>query len=113
MHRRTGLRTRLLVAIGPLAALHLIVFVVLLVTLHAHETADHEARGAARAAIVTGDVRTALDELESAERGVAIDGGAAVPYAAWRRSAARTRVALHALDRAGRDEEIPAARTLA
>jgi signal transduction histidine kinase/HAMP domain-containing protein len=60
MRRTRGLSTRLVVAIGLLAALHLTVFVVLLTTLHTLSGADHLARGSARVAMASNDSRIAL-----------------------------------------------------
>lgn len=60
MRRTRGLSTRLVVAIGLLAALHLTVFVVLLTTLHDLRAADHEARTAAQVGIAGTDTRIAL-----------------------------------------------------
>src|SRR5215212_4436103 len=60
MRRTRGLSTRLVVAIGLLAALQLTVFVVLLMTLHDIGRADHAARGAAGVAMSSNDSRIAL-----------------------------------------------------
>jgi len=60
MRRTHGLSTRLVVAIGLLAALHLTVFVVLLTTLHDLTVADHQARVSARVAMASNDSRIAL-----------------------------------------------------
>jgi signal transduction histidine kinase/HAMP domain-containing protein len=60
MRRTHGLSTRLVVAIGLLAALHLTVFVVLLTTLHDLGAADHQARVSARVAMASNDSRIAL-----------------------------------------------------
>ncbi|HEX5146434.1 MAG TPA: ATP-binding protein [Conexibacter sp.] len=60
MRRTRGLSTRLLVAIGLLAALHLAVFVVLLTTLRDVGSADQEARTAGKIATVAADNRIAL-----------------------------------------------------
>jgi signal transduction histidine kinase/HAMP domain-containing protein len=60
MRRTDGLSTRLVVAIGLLAALHLTVFVVLLTTLHDLGAADHQARVSARVAMASNDSRIAL-----------------------------------------------------
>jgi signal transduction histidine kinase/HAMP domain-containing protein len=60
MRRTRGLSTRLVVAIGLLAALQLTVFVVLLTTLHDLSGADREARGAAKVAMASNDSRIAL-----------------------------------------------------
>jgi signal transduction histidine kinase/HAMP domain-containing protein len=60
MRRTRGLSTRLVVAIGLLAALYLTVFVVLLATLHDLGTADREARTAARVAMAATDTRIEL-----------------------------------------------------
>jgi HAMP domain-containing protein len=60
MRRTHGLSTRLVVAIGLLAALHLTVFIVLLTTLHDLSVADHQARVSARVAMASNDSRIAL-----------------------------------------------------
>ena len=60
MRRTHGLSTRLVVAIGLLAALHLTVFIVLLATLHDLGAADHQARISARVAMASTDSRIAL-----------------------------------------------------
>jgi signal transduction histidine kinase/HAMP domain-containing protein len=60
MRRTRGLRTRLVIAIGLLAALHLTVFVVLLTTLHDLRSADHQARTSAQVAMASNDARIAL-----------------------------------------------------
>jgi hypothetical protein len=60
MRRTRGLSTRLVLAIGLLAALHLTVFVVLLTTLHDLSVADRQARGAAQVAMTSNDARIAL-----------------------------------------------------
>ncbi|HEX4804594.1 MAG TPA: ATP-binding protein [Conexibacter sp.] len=66
MRRTRGLNTRLVVAIGALAALHLAVFAVLLTTLHDLGTADHRARAAARVAMNATDARIALARRDAA-----------------------------------------------
>jgi len=60
MRRTRGLSTRLVVAIGLLAALQLAVFAVLLMTLHDLRTAEHQARIAAKVAVASNDSRIAL-----------------------------------------------------
>ncbi|HZV73030.1 MAG TPA: ATP-binding protein [Conexibacter sp.] len=60
MRRTRGLSTRLVAAISLLAALHLTVFVVLLVTLHDLGAADREARAVAKVAMTSNDIRIAL-----------------------------------------------------
>jgi signal transduction histidine kinase/HAMP domain-containing protein len=60
MRRTRGLSTRLIVAIGLLAALQLAVFTVLLTTLHDLGAADRDARAAARVAMAANDSRIAL-----------------------------------------------------
>lgn len=66
MRRTRGLSTRLVVAIGVLAALHLTVFLVLLTTLHGLSGADQNARGAGRIAMASNDSRIALARGDSA-----------------------------------------------
>ena len=66
MRRTRGLSTRLVVAIGLLAALHLTVFVVLLTTLHDLGGADRHARTAARVAMASNDSRIALARGDAA-----------------------------------------------
>jgi signal transduction histidine kinase len=73
MRRSRGLSTRLVVAIGLLAALQLAVFTVLLTTLHDLEAADHQARVAARVAVASNDSRIALARGDAA----GMRGGAA------------------------------------
>jgi signal transduction histidine kinase/HAMP domain-containing protein len=60
MRRTRGLSTRLIVAIGLLAALQLAVFAVLLATLHDLGAAEHQARIAAKVAVASNDSRVAL-----------------------------------------------------
>ena len=60
MRRTRGLSTRLIIAIGVLAALHLTVFVVLLTTLHEVGVADHDARSAGAVSRTASDARIAL-----------------------------------------------------
>ncbi len=60
MRRTRGLSTRLVLAIGLLAALHLTVFIVLLTTLHDMGGADRQARTAAQVAMTSNDARIAL-----------------------------------------------------
>ena len=72
MRRTHGLSTRLVVAIGLLAALHLTVFVVLLTTLHDLSAADHQARIAARVAVASNDSRIALARRDA----IGMRGGA-------------------------------------
>jgi len=67
MRRTRGLSTRLVVAIGLLAALHLTVFVVLLTTLHDLGGADRHARTAARVAMASNDSRIALARGDAGE----------------------------------------------
>jgi signal transduction histidine kinase/HAMP domain-containing protein len=73
MRRTRGLSTRLLVAIGLLAALQLAVFVVLLMALHAVRVSDGEARTAARVAMAATDSRIglALNDTRALRRGAA------------------------------------------
>jgi signal transduction histidine kinase/HAMP domain-containing protein len=66
MRRTRGLSTRLVIAIGLLAALHLTVFLVLLTTLHDLGGADQNARGAGRIAMASNDSRIALARGDSA-----------------------------------------------
>ncbi|MGN6188147.1 MAG: histidine kinase dimerization/phospho-acceptor domain-containing protein, partial [Conexibacter sp.] len=66
MRRSRGLSTRLVVAIGLLAALHLAVFTVLLAALHDLGAADREARAAAHVAMVSNDARIALARGDAA-----------------------------------------------
>jgi hypothetical protein len=65
MRRTRGLSTRLVVAIGLLAALHATVFAVLLVTLHDLGTADRTARAAGRISQAAGDTRIALAQRDA------------------------------------------------
>jgi signal transduction histidine kinase/HAMP domain-containing protein len=65
MRRTRGLSSRLVVAIGLLAALQLTVFVVLLVALHDLGTADHEARTAGSIGRATLDARIALAQHDA------------------------------------------------
>jgi len=67
MRRTRGLNTRLVVAIGVLAALYMAVFAVLLVTLRDLGGADREARGAARVAMTASDTRIALAQHDVPE----------------------------------------------
>jgi signal transduction histidine kinase/HAMP domain-containing protein len=60
MRRSRGLSTRLIVAIGVLAVLHLTVFVVLLTTLHEVGVADADARAAGAVSRTAADARIAL-----------------------------------------------------
>ena len=60
MRRTRGLSTRLIVAIGVLAVLHLTVFVVLLTTLHEVGVADADARTAGAVSRTAADARIAL-----------------------------------------------------
>jgi signal transduction histidine kinase/HAMP domain-containing protein len=60
MRRTRGLSTRLVVAIGVLVVLHVGVFVVLLVTLHALSDADRRAHEASRVVVAANDARVAL-----------------------------------------------------
>lgn len=60
MRRTRGLSTRLVVAISVLAALHVMVFAVLLITLNGLSGADREARLASRVVMAANDARLAL-----------------------------------------------------
>jgi signal transduction histidine kinase/HAMP domain-containing protein len=66
MRRSRGLSTRLVVAIGLLAALHLTVFFVLLTTLHDLTATDRQARTVARVAMASNDSRIALARGDAA-----------------------------------------------
>ncbi|HEX7291368.1 MAG TPA: ATP-binding protein [Conexibacter sp.] len=66
MRRTRGLSTRLIVAIGMLAALQLAVFAVLLTTLHDLGGADRDARAAGRVAMASNDSRIALARGDTA-----------------------------------------------
>ena len=82
MRRTRGLSTRLVVAIGLLAALQLMVFVVLLVTLHDLGVADREARVASRVSMAATDTRIAL----ARERRADMRAGALALITAGRRA---------------------------
>ena len=60
MRRTRGLSLRLIVAIGTLAALHLAIFVTLLVTLHGLRDASRKANTAVHTAFAADDARVAL-----------------------------------------------------
>ncbi len=67
MRRTRGLSTRLIVAIGVLAVLHLTVFVVLLSTLHGVGIADHDARAFGAISRTAADARIALAQQDAPE----------------------------------------------
>ena len=90
MRRTRGLSTRLVVAIGLLAALQLLVFVVLLMTLHDLGVADREARVASRVSVAATDTRIAL----ARERRADMRAGAIALVAAGRRAGEPAAVAL-------------------
>jgi signal transduction histidine kinase/HAMP domain-containing protein len=113
MHRPRGLSTRLLVAIGLLAALQLTILVVLLFALHGQRDASAKAAGASSVATAAMSARIALDELQVAERGVAIAGARAPFLDAWQRSAAVLRVRASDLLQSGETMRARAARTQA
>ncbi len=66
MRRTRGLSTRLVVAIGALAVVHVGIFGVLLATLHQLSAADHRARAVARVAMNATDARIALAQWDAA-----------------------------------------------
>ncbi|MFL5818589.1 MAG: hypothetical protein ACJ76L_13450, partial [Conexibacter sp.] len=66
MRRTRGLSTRLVLAIGLLAGLHLLVFVVLLTTLHDLSAKDHHARTVAQVVMASNDSRIALARGDAA-----------------------------------------------
>jgi signal transduction histidine kinase len=111
MHRPHGLSTRLLAAIGLLAVLQLTVFTVLLVALHGQRQASVRSSDAGRVAEAAMSARLALDELQVAERGVAIAGSRPSFLGAWQRSAAVMRVRADDLLRSGEAVGARTART--
>ncbi len=87
MRRMPGLSLRLLVAISLLAALHLAVFITLLVALGNLRAADSDARDSATVARAITGVQIALSELEAEERGALITHGSRQFLTTWRDSA--------------------------
>ena len=102
-----GLSTRLVIAISLLAALHLAVFVTLLVALGSVRGADDDARAVARVTLAASGLQVALVKLEAAERGVAIAGADAEVLAAWRRSATELRERLDGFAREAQPRDRP------
>lgn len=96
-----GLSIRLVVAISLLAALHLAVFVTLLVALTSLRSADEDARGRAGVALAATAAQVTLVELEAAQRGVVITGARGDFMASWERSARELRANVEALTRIG------------
>lgn len=66
MRRTRGLSTRLVVAIGALAAFHVAVFAVLLVTLNALSDAERRARDVSTVVVAANDARIALGRGDAA-----------------------------------------------
>ncbi|HEU4703415.1 MAG TPA: ATP-binding protein [Conexibacter sp.] len=106
MRRTHGLRTRLVVAIGMLVALHLVVFVVLLTTLHDVSVADRDARAAGAIGRISADARIALAQQDvpamhaSAAELTSAGRDAGEPQAAALAGALHRYAAAHAHDRA-------------
>ncbi len=90
MRRTRGLSTRLVVAIGLLAALQLTVFVVLLMTLHDLGVADREARVTSKVSMAATDTRIAL----ARERRADMRAGATALVVAGSRAGEPTAIAL-------------------